>query len=392
MTDYGFRDEPETETRPNGGSYKPQTPPHDASTWRARLNICRASSLENKPVNPREWLVDQWIPLRHLTGVYGPGGAGKSTLITQLCCAAAVENGQWLGMPVRKSLPFAFFCEDADDEIERKIYDTSVLYGHQRAEYADFAYMGRFADDNLLFVRNKNGIATTDLYADLCQMVADEKRDLLMFDGVPDIYALNLNDQGEVTWALGKMLAMAKPTKATVMLLGHPNKAGTSEFTGCAAWENKPRARLYLGPAQPKDDEAAALNDPRRRLSRSKANMSAKDALDVIWDEGTFRLEHPGFATYGDKLDREMRKGQACQAFLDALDILTAQQRSTSDGASSRNFAPKVMKSAGLTDGFAEKELRAAMESLFKDNRIKARMPLPFKDAYRRGVFGIARC
>ena len=232
-------------------------------------------------------------------------------------------------MPVRKSQPFAFFAEDDDDEIERKIFDTSVLYGHRRADYADFAYMGRFADDNLLFVRSKGGIATTALYADLCQMVADEHRDLLLFDGIPDIYALSLNDQGEVTWALGKMLAMAKPTRATVMLLGHPNKAGTSEFTGCGAWENKPRARLYLGPAKQKagdEDDEVALNDPRRQLRRSKANLSAKDALDVIWEEGTFRLENPGFATYGDKLDRDMRKGHAKQVFLDALAKLTEQR------------------------------------------------------------------
>ena len=116
-------------------------------------------------------------------------------------------------------------CEDDDDEIERKIYDTAMLYGHRRADYSDFAYAGRFAEENLLFARSKRGIATTNLYADLCQMVADEKRDLLMFDGIPDIYALNLNDQGEVTWALGKMLAMAKPTQGE-RLAARPSEQG----------------------------------------------------------------------------------------------------------------------------------------------------------------------
>lgn len=382
--------------RKAGSGAAPDDPPApEPSTWRDRLTLCRASSLEGKLVKSREWVVDQWIPRHHLTGVYGPGSVGKTTLLTQLCCAASVENGSWLGMPVRKSKPFAFFAEDDDDEIERKIYDTSVLYGHRRAEYVDFAYMGRFAHDNLLFVRSKNGIATTALYADLCQMVADEHRDLLLFDGIPDIYALSLNDQGEVTWALGKMLAMAKPTRATVMLLGHPNKAGTSEFTGCGAWENKPRARLYLGPAKQKagdEGEEVALNDPRRQLRRSKANLSAKDALDVIWEQGTFRLEHPGFATYGDQLDREMRKGQAGQAFLDALAKLTEQQISLSDRTRAGNFGPRLIKDAGLANGFTVKELEAGMHAMLNEHRIRANMPLPWRDAARHSVVGLALC
>ena len=222
--------------------------PPEPSSWRERLDLRRASDLEGKEIKPREWVVPLWVPQRHLTGLYGPGSAGKTTLATQLCCAASVEGGHWLGMPVRKSKAFGFFCEDDDDEIERKIYDTAMLYGHRRADYRDFAYLGRFGCDNLLFVRTRAGMGTTPLYADLCQMVGDERLDLLVFDGIPDIYALNINDQGEVTWALSMMLAMGKPTRASIILLGHPNKIGSSEFTGCGAWENKPRARLYLGP------------------------------------------------------------------------------------------------------------------------------------------------
>ena len=120
------------------------------------------------------------------------------------------------------------------------------------------------------------------------------RRDLIGFDGITDIYGGNINDPIEVTWFMGRLLGLARPTKATILLLGHPNKAGTSEFLGCGAWENKPRARLYLGPPKKNgDDDEPDLNDPRRVLSRSKANLSGKDALDVIWRDGVFRVADP---------------------------------------------------------------------------------------------------
>ncbi len=107
---------------------------------------------------------------------------------------------------------------------------------------------------------------------------------------------------------------------------------------------------------------------------------------------GGFRLKHQETGTYGDHLAREMRRGQACQAFLDALDTLTGQHRGTAHGECARNFAPKVVKAAGLAEGFTAKDLTAAMHDLFRDGRIKANMPLSFRDAYRRAVFGIAQC
>ena len=72
--------------------------------------------------------------------------------------------------------------------------------------------------------------------------------------------------------------------------------------------------------------------------------------------------------------------------------ILTKQHRSTSHGEAARNYAPKVIKAAGLANGFTAKELTAAMNTLFKDGRIKADMPLPWRDKWRHAVVGIGRC
>jgi RecA-family ATPase len=374
--------------RPNGHAGAEGTP----ADWRARLQVSCAADLEGKPVQPRRWVVPEWVPARHLTGMYGRGGIGKTTLAVQLNCAAAV-GGHWLGMPVRKSRPFAFLCEDDEDEIERKIYDAANCYNIKRSDLKDFDYSARLGKDNLLFVRSgRGGLETTQVYEDLCQMVGDTRRDMLTFDGIPDIYGLSINDQGEVTWALGKLLAMGNPTRAAVVLLGHPNKAGTSEFTGCAAWENKPRARLYVGPPKKDGDseDESDLNDPRRILARSKSNMSGKDAMSIVWRQGAFRADDPTLMTMHEKCELSARQAAARDAFLAALDQLNGQGRNCSHHPSAKNHGPKLMRDAGLVQGFSPKELAQAMNDLLSEGRLKANAAAGWSEGRNR-LFGLAR-
>src|SRR3954468_778594 len=118
-----------------------------------------------------------------------------------------------------------------------------------------------------------------------------------------------------------------RSTGGTAVLLGHPNKAGTSEFTGCGAWENKPRARLYLAPPPPpKDGEEPDLNDPRRVLMRSKANYAAKDRLELVWRQGVFRVADPKMMSLHERCELEARRAKARETFVAALDRLDVMQ------------------------------------------------------------------
>jgi hypothetical protein len=58
-----------------------------------------------------------------------------------------------------------------------------------------------------------------------------------------------------------------------------------------------------------------------RKLSRRKANNASTNAeIELEWRNGLYLPVNPEFMTYGDRLEAEMRRGQAKQAFLDALD------------------------------------------------------------------------
>ena len=331
----------------------------------------------------------------------GAGGSGKTTLACQIGAARAI-GVPVLGLAVEHGTTMAFLCEDDQDDAHRMLARHAEHFGQPLRDFTGFHYLARVGQENALVARsNKGVIQPTSLYHLYRQMICDLKIDLQIIDNCRHVAFINENDGAEVTAAWSFIHGLMNSTGGTTILIGHTPKNKSSEFAGNAAWENVARVRMFLGPHEPvvnKDkardgipDERVDENDPRRVLSRGKANANGKARLDVVWDYGAFRLEHPETSDYGDKLAREMRQGQACQVFLDALDALTQQQRSTSSATRASNFAPRLMRECSLSKGFSASELTDAMNDLFNQGRIKAEMPLPWKDKAFRTVLGIAR-
>jgi hypothetical protein len=75
------------------------------------LHLVDPTALAGVAVPARQWIVPDWIPVGVATGLYGPGGLGKSLLAQQLITAVAI-GGHWLGLPVMPVRSLAVFCED----------------------------------------------------------------------------------------------------------------------------------------------------------------------------------------------------------------------------------------------------------------------------------------
>jgi RecA-family ATPase len=345
-------------------------------TWRDRLQPRSAADLEGKPVPPRQWLVPHWMPRGHLSSLYGRGGGGKTTLIMQygMACSA---GGFWLGMQVPKLRVAGLFCEDDEDELHRKLSTVAEAMNRPLSAFKNFTYLPRLGLENLLVAKSRAGLVTTPFYDDMKTMIGDTKPDLLLGDGIADLFGGNVNDPTESTYFINAFIGLMRPTKGSAVLLGHPNKAGTSEFTGCGAWENKPRSRLYLAPPPaPENGEEPDLNDPRRVLMRSKANYAAKDSLELVWRDGVFRVADPKLMSLNERCALEARQHAARDAFLDALGQLDGMQVHVSHSPNAGNYAVKVFLEHSLADGFSKRELREALNQLLNDRRVIANEPV----------------
>ena len=351
--------------KPFPGSRQDETKP-------SSLKVRSMADLQGTTPKPRQWLVRDWIPAGYITGLYGKGGGGKTTLAMQLCASSSLpSNGQWLGMEVWQAKPLGVFCEDDEDEIERRLHAIARGYGRPLDDFRAFDWLGRYGEDNLLVVRSRSGLETTAFYDQLKEQIADTKRDLVAIDGIVEVCGININDPAEVSYTLGRIAALGQATKATILLLGHPNKAGTSEFSGCATWENKPRARLFLGPP-PKEDREPDIdpNDPRRVLRRSKANMAGLDQTDLVWRDGMFRAADPKFMTMAEQCEQSAHKAQARDAFLQGLEIASAAGVTLSPNCQAPNYAPRELVKKGWGSGCSKKELEEAMNTLMGEGRV----------------------
>ena len=82
---------------------------------------------------------------------------------------------------------------------------------------------------------------------------------------------------------------------------------------------------------------------------------------------------------------------RAAQAFLAALDTLTAKRRNVSHARHAASFAPRVMVAARLVPGFTIAELEAGMALLFRQGRIVAAASMPWRRHDGHSVTGVSR-
>jgi RecA-family ATPase len=377
----GFEPDPEP---PPGG--QPNGQDHAAPP----LVVRSMAELQGRPVPPQRFVAGDYVPVGQPTLLSGKGGTGKTTLGCQLGAAYAV-GAPFLGMPVERGRTLALLAEENADDAHRMLAGLADYFGRDLAEFESFLYLPHAGEDCALVARTSRGaVVTTPFYDQFQQLIGDTKPTLLFLDNARHVARVNEIDGGEVTAAWTLLHGLMRPTGGTTILAGHTPKNGSAEFAGNAAWENVARCRLYLGPAKADGDAEPVENDPRRVLRRGKSNANGTASLDLVWERGAFRLEHPAVGTFGDHLEREMRRGQARQGFLHALDALTRQRRHTSHSDRAANYAPKVMAEAGLAAGFTRKELAQAMNQLFAEGTIVAQQPL-WRGRDRHPVTGLGR-
>lgn len=212
----------------------------------------RLQDLTGDP-KPREWVVNQWLPLGEVTSLYGDGGQGKSTLAGQLAVAAAY-GVPWLGMDTRQMPVLCVMAEDDRDEVHRRMNACRQAMGLDFSS-ADpwlqfYAYPSE--DYTIAAFTDKDQIKIGRLYSRLCgwldNMPAGHK--LLVLDTLADIFAGNENIRAQANRFVKIVLrGLGVKYDATILLLAHPSRAGISGedlLSGSTAWNNAVRNRLAL--------------------------------------------------------------------------------------------------------------------------------------------------
>ena len=332
------------------------------------LPVIRASEFANLEVPPRDWLVPELLPHRSVTMLSGDGGVGKSLLALQLAVAVAAGK-DWIGTIPERGPVVYVSAEDEREEIHRRLAAITEGLEVPFSALDDLRIVPLAGRDAVMGTPNPtNGITGTTLWKSLVAEVDQILPRLLILDNLADVFAGNENSRPGARQFIGLLRRLAIKTELAVLLLAHPSLTGInsgSGSSGSTAWNNSVRSRLYL--QSPKDSRGEQADQDLRILSAKKANYSGGNGeIRLRWSKGRFVLDGPGVGG----LDRRVAEERADRKFLDLLAQFEREGRDVSPNPSAV-FAPKLFAEHPDAGGIPFKALRAAMDRLLADGRVK---------------------
>jgi hypothetical protein len=300
--------------------------------------------------------------------------------------AACIATGRdFLGAKVEQQPVLGLFSEDGDDELVRRQWRLNRALGLRNRDLTGLHIQGRAGLTNTLASFPLGAPRVEALFDAVTRKAREINAKLVILDNRAQMLLVAENDRAQATFAANLCAGIAREIDGAVLLLGHTAKPKDSEYSGSTAWDAVTRSRWLLRRADEVD------GPPELILERVKSNYAGADIVRLAWADGVLRVRDEAHMTYGDRLAAEQRRGAARQAFLDALDQLTTQGRNVSHSPQARqSYAPRLMRDAGLVDGFTIKELEEAMNSLFADQRIEANAVVG-RNSRRQPTHGIAR-
>jgi hypothetical protein len=302
--------------------------------------VVSPASFTGKPVPARRWFVRDWLPCGVVTGLYGDGGLGKSLLAQQLQTGTALGS-TWIGLPVEQIVSLGLYCEDDEDELQRRQASIDGSYGVDLARLGDAHWMPRLGEDNLLMTFASNGSGElTKFHAHVLTAALDLKARLVIVDAAADTFGGNENDRNHVRQYVQRALgSIALKIKGAVLCNAHPSREGLKSGTGdsgSTGWSNAFRSRLFLN--EPKLEAGEPPDPDVRVLERKKANYASRgNQIRLRWRQGVIepeRPEAPGATPFG-KLD-------AKAVFVSLHTDFEGMGRPLSANNHAGNFAPRL--------------------------------------------------
>lgn len=351
------------------------------------MGLFHVSTLKGTPPQ-REWAVDQYIPKRSVTGLFGSGGIGKSLIAQQL--GTSISLGlDWLGLATKQSSVLGYFCEDDYDELWRRQEQINKSINCESEHLGEFHLQSRVGLPNIM-MEFVNGIGKpTKFFEQIKNDIKVTASQFLMLDNAAQLFGGNENDRREVTQFVNALHSLIHGGDLTILLLGHPPKqsgiGNAHDYSGSTAWDACFRSRLFFGKQEGEKEED---NLEHRVLSKRKANYSSVgDYVTVEWKHGVFFPVKTSIDLV-DKIEVNVKQKSAKEEFLKRLDILNKRNQFVSHSSNSPNFAPKIMMAMGnVPDAINKKLFEKAMMLLLNEGKIIANVEVSNKNS--RKVFGL---
>lgn len=243
---------------------------------------------------PREWLIDKWLPANTVTMFTGDGGAGKTWLTLQAVCQIvcgfreAYLNPDFKKIADRTAPNDVVFAtwEDEPAEIKRRLLTLengmpwiaeSMGSIRQHLHIVDMRGIGSVWGPGI----GKHVQNTGDLLAageDLRAICEDLEARLLVLDPLSGAFGGNENDRTGVYDFVSSFRGWGDTARCAMLVIGHLPKSidgRNAGYSGSTAWEASARAMWRLSTQEFKQGEGKdEITRHYWRLEHTKSNYA----------------------------------------------------------------------------------------------------------------------
>ena len=353
------------------------------------LQLLDVTAFDERDPPRREWALEGFIPWRQATLLTGPGSSGKSLFGQQLVtCAASAKP--FMSFMTRPTSALYVTCEDDRDELERRqkaICRALDVDCSSIAKQLHLSSLQGEIDNELVRFSSTGMLMPTKAFRRLEYTALALQAGLVVLDNTAHFFSGNENSRYEVAAFMNVLNRLALRIGGSVLLIGHPNKAG-AEFSGSTAWENQVRSRLFL------KIENAGIDPDARTLTTSKANYARTGRqLKFRWVDGAFVSDEELAPDVLRQLQEAAEATAANEAYLRCLAKATADQQAVSHHPGC-NYAPTIFSKMVEGKGFTKDAFERAHYRLLHLGRIVLDQRLWQRDnrCWKRGIATAESC
>jgi RecA-family ATPase len=282
--------------------------------------------------------------------------------------AICIATGRpFFGAPVMQGTVLGFFCEDDDKELMRRQKRICEAMGIRPEEVATRVKLqGRVGLDNMLVTYAGNEPKIGPFLAEIRQAVLEHRPRLLILDNIAQLFGGDENVRFQVANFCNHVAGLMVGMEGAVLLLGHPAKGETSEYSGSTAWDGSVRSRWFLRYADGDDKGSGRLV-----LEKAKANYAEASEIALRRINGLHVQDDEASWTPQQRAAIERRGDRAKDVVLRALAKLRDQKVKVSNSPhAGLYYAPKVILQKSLNEGVPKAEIQTALTDLIDKGRV----------------------
>lgn len=281
----------EDDLPPGWDEVPPEGAPSNASAnaeWPGPLDL---AALAIQHPQPPRFILPDWLPCGYGTMLAGHGGAGKSYIA--LALAVHIAAGvSWCGLAVQRRRVQYLSCEDRQSVLHWRLRHICDHLGVEMAALAGWLDVRDLVGhDTIVWQPDVEGF-TTPVYDTLAAQFRQSGAQVLVIDGVTDVFGGDENSRWQVKSFVNVLLALIDPNEGALLLQAHVNKMsastnGTTEgYSGSTAWHNAVRARWYLHHETDQDEDGKQQRTGALSLELQKSNLGRADqTITFRWND-----------------------------------------------------------------------------------------------------------